>query len=222
MKKTKAIFLLMSILSTGLMSFSQKTIAEGIIVYNITLQTENVPSKTSNTLNSATSTIYLKGSQIRTDMKSALGNESTIVDIKTGDAVILKEYSGQKLMITLNKDNWIEKNKRFDDAQFTPTDKTKTINGYNCKQAIAKLKDGSSVAVYYSTELMPVNKEYNITFKNLPGLAMEYEFVVGKTIYIYTVSKISQEAVPASKFDIPKSGYRIMTYEENKQIKKGE
>jgi hypothetical protein len=39
--------------------------------------------------------------------------------------------------------------------------------------------------------------------------------------YKYTVSKINFEPVPSSKFDFPKTGYRIMTYEENQQMRKG-
>jgi len=44
---------------------------------------------------------------------------------------------------------------------------------------------------------------------------MEYESSIGKTQVTYTVSKISLSPVPASKFDIPKTGYRVMTYKES-------
>jgi hypothetical protein len=37
----------------------------------------------------------------------------------------------------------------------------------------------------------------------------------------YTVSKINLNPVPASKFDIPKSGYREMTYDESKKLNAG-
>ena len=208
-------FFLLLLLLTSTFSFAQKTMTEGLITYVIDIK--NGSTKVS----SAVNTVYLKGSQARIDMVSALGNESTIADAKTGNAVILKEYSGQKLMITLTKENWLEKNRKFDDAVFTVSDEVKSIIGYNCKKATGKLKDGSTITVYFTTDIVPVNKDYNTIFKNLPGLAMEYELSAGKTQYVYTVSKISMDAIPASKFDVPKSGYRIMTYEENKQIKKG-
>ena len=219
MKSDKRFFLSSLLLFVSLFTFAQKTFTEGTVVYDIGIKTGNPASKS---LNSATSTVYVKGGQVRTDMSSALGVESTLYDNKAGNGVILKEYSGQKLMITLTKDNWLEKNKKYDDVVFTFSDETKTIIGYTCKKATAKLKDGSTFDVYYSPDLVPSNKDYNTTFKNLPGLAMEYEFLVGKTQYVYTVSKISFDAVAASHFDIPKAGYRTMTYEENKQIKKGE
>ena len=49
-----------------------------------------------------TTTVYLKGNNSRTDMVSPLGKEITIFNSKSDNAVILKEFSGQKLMITLN------------------------------------------------------------------------------------------------------------------------
>lgn len=219
MKKIRITGLVTVMLAGNLVAVAQKTIAEGTIVYDIALETQGSESKAA----SATTTVYLKGTQSRTDMVSVLGTESTIIDQKTGNGVILKEYSGQKLMITLTRENWAEKNRKYDDIVFTETGETKVIAGYTCKKATAKLKDGSSViTVYYATDLVPANKEYTSTFKNLPGLAMQYEFSAGKTKYTYTVKKISFEGVMASLFDIPKSGYRVMTYEENKQIKKGE
>ncbi len=35
----------------------------------------------------------------------------------------------------------------------------------------------------------------------------------------YTASKVNLDPVPASKFDIPKSGYREMTYEESRSLR---
>jgi hypothetical protein len=50
----------------------------------------------------------------------------------------------------------------------------------------------------------------------LPGLALEYETAVGNLQVIYTVSKLSFAPVPAAKFDLPRSGFRVMTYQESK------
>ena len=150
-------------------------------------------------------------------MTSSLGTETTIYNAKIGNAVILKEYSGQKLMITLTKENWEARNKKFDGITFENAAETKVIEGYNCKRAFAKLKDGSSVSVYYTPDLISMNKEYNQAFKNLPGFPMEYEFETEKLIFKYHLSKIDFSPLPVSKFDFPKSGYRIMTYDENKR-----
>jgi len=201
---------------------AQKALSEGSFVYDIIIQPKNTQATSTNALNGAKTTVYLKGGLSRTEMASALGNEITIYNNKLGNAVILKEYSGQKLMITLNKDNWVERNKRFDGITFESTSEVKVINGYNCKKALAKLKDGSSITVYYTPEITLLNKDFNQAFKNLPGFPVEYEFETEKTTFKYTLSQINFNPVAAAKFDFPKGGYRIMTYDENKKVKSEE
>jgi len=206
----KKMGLLLLLLPATVFSFAQKTVSEGTLVYDI-----------SGPIEAGTVTVYIKGGQSRSDMSSALGKETTIHENKTGSAVILKEYSGQKLMITLTKDNWDQKNKTQDDVSFDISNETAVVAGYTCKKAIAKMPGGKTFVVYFSPDLVMANKEYNATFKNLPGLAMQYEYESGAAKYKYTLSKISFEPIPASKFEFPKTGYRVMTYDENQQMKKG-
>lgn len=202
---------------------AQRTISEGTISYNIFIEPKsNEPKKGTGGLNGAKTTIYLKGGFCRTDMTSSLGNETTIYNPKIGNAVILKEYSGQKLMITLTKENWEVKNKKFADVTFEFATETKVIDGYNCKRAFARLKDGSAISVYYTPELIAMNKEYNQLFKNLPGFPMEYELETEKLLFKYKLEKIDFSPLPASKFDFPKSGYRVLTYDDNKGSKSEE
>lgn len=195
-------------------SFGQKTISEGVIIYNISIQTGSKEPKMADMLDGATTTIYIKGNQSRSEMISSLGSETTILDARTGSGVILKAYSGQKLMITMEKPDWEKKNKKYEGIRFEMTEETMEIAGYKCKKAIAHLADGSSFIVYYTPEIDVANKEYEAQFKTLPGLAMQYEWQYGKMQFKYTISKISFESVPVSKFEIPKSGYRELKYEE--------
>ncbi|MEO5783379.1 MAG: hypothetical protein ABIQ07_08920 [Ginsengibacter sp.] len=196
---------------------AQKVISEGTLIYNISIQTGSNEPKMADMLDGATTAIYIKGSQSRSELVSGLGSEVTIYDSKKGSGVILKDYSGQKLMITLNKDDWDKKNSKYEGITFETTSETLNIAGYNCKKAIAKLKDGSSFVVYYTPEIEVADKDYDYQFKNLPGLALQYEWQSGKMRFKYTLSKINFDVVPVSKFDIPKSGYRVMTYAETKK-----
>lgn len=216
----KKIGIIILALIGSLFGTAQKTMSEGTIVYDVVVATGNKEPQMADALDGAVTTVYLKGTKSRTDMVSALGTESNIHDAKTGNAVILKEYSSQKLMITLTKENWEAKNKAYSNVTFDFSDETKVVNGYTCKKATAKMANGKTFVVYYTTDIVIENKEYNHTFKNLPGLAMEYEIEAGKTKIRYTVSKIDFNPVPVSKFDAPKTGYRVMTYEENQQMKK--
>jgi GLPGLI family protein len=221
MKSVRTITMMAIIQFAAVFAFAQKTISEGTMIYDIVIQSGNKEPQIADALDGGTITTYIKGGQSRSDMVSALGKETTIHDTKTGNAVILKEYSGQKLMITLTKANWEAKNKAYDDIKFEFIAETKIVAGYNCKKAIASMPGGKSIVVYYAPDLVITNKEYNSTFKSLPGLALQYEYESGAMKYKYTLSKINFDPIPASKFDFPKSGYRVMTYEENQKMRKG-
>lgn len=204
-------------------SYAQKTISEGTITYDISIEPKSKETKNgSGGLNGAKSIIYLKGGLCRTEMNSSLGTETTIYNSKIGNAVIMKEYSGQKLMITLTKENWVAKNKKFSGISFENTTETKVIEGYNCIRAFAKLNDGSAITVYYTPDLIAMNKEYSQLFKNLPGFPLEYELETEKLLFKYKMDKIDLSPLPASKFDFPKSGYRVLTYDESKGSKSSE
>ena len=210
-------FLCIAAVFVSAFSFAQKTVSEGTLVYNISIETGSKEPQMADMLDGATTTIHIKGGQSRSEMVSSLGSEITIHDSRSGSGIILKDYSGQKLMITLTKDDWSKKNSKYEGITFETTNETQNIAGYNCKKAIAKLKDGSAFIVYYTPELEVADKDYEYQFKTLPGLALQYEWQSGKMKFKYTLSKINFDAVPASKFEIPKSGYRVMTYGETKK-----
>jgi len=133
--------LLIVVLLNQLTVHAQKIISEGSLVYNISIQTGSKEPNMADMLDGATTTIYIKGNQTRSEMVSGLGSESTIHDARTGTGVILKDYSGQKLMITLTKDDWEKKNKKYEGISYELSNETANIAGYNCKKAIAKLPE---------------------------------------------------------------------------------
>ncbi len=197
---------------------AQKKVSELTLVYDAAISTGDNQPKLADAFDGATTTVYIKGTMSRSEMSSALASFTSIHDARTGTAVVLQEISGQKLLIRMTAENWKDKNKRYEGISFTNTNETKTIAGYKCTKAIATMKDGSSFSVFYTKEIIPDNTEYETQFKNLGGLPLEYELVNGKLKIKYTVSKINMNPVPASKFDIPKSGYRELTYEESRKM----
>jgi GLPGLI family protein len=217
MKKHTILLVILIALSSLIMQ-AQKKIAELTLVYDAAISTGDNQPKLADAFDGATTTVYIKGTMSRSEMSSALASFTSIHDSRTGAAVVLQEISGQKLLIRMTADNWKEKNKRYEGITFTNTNETKTIAGYKCVKAVATMKDGSSFTVYYTKDIIPENAEYNIQFKNLEGLPLEYELTNGTLKIKYTVSKINMNPVPASKFDIPKSGYRELTYEESRKM----
>ena len=155
-------------------------------------------------------------------MISTPGTETTVYDNKNGKGFILKEYSGQKLMITTTADNWAQKNQVNSNLNFEVQMGTTVIGGYTCKKATSKSENGKTYTVYYDPSIIIVNKQYNNAFSQLAGLPVQYELSSGNLVFKYTLIGMSMDVLSASKFEAPKTGFRIMSYEENQQLKKGE
>jgi GLPGLI family protein len=194
---------------------AQKTLSEGVIYYDISVQTGNSQPQMADMFDGAKATLYLRGSLSRSELTSALGSTTTIYDHRAGNGVVLRDFGTQKLLIKMNKENWADKNKKYEGIEFKQTGETKNIAGYVCEKAEALLKDGSRFTVFFTRQVVTENTEYDPQFKNLPGTAMEYESVVGNLKIRYTASKISFDPVPMQRFEIPKAGYRELTYEES-------
>ena len=196
---------------------AQKKFTEGTISYDVVITTGSEKTKNADFLDGTTVVNYIKGDKSRTEMVSPLGTLTTVYDGTKNAIVILKDIGEQKYMIALTPNDWKDANKKYDGISFTYEDGEKTILDYKCKKAVAKLQDGTTYTVWYTADLVPQNKNFQYETQSLPGLAMEYETVNSKgEKTTYTVSKISFSPVPASKFDFPKAGYRVMTYAESK------
>jgi GLPGLI family protein len=215
MKKMKYIVTSILALAISASLLAQRKLTEATISYDIVINTSNKAPQAADLLDGATSIIYLKGTSSRSEMISSLGTQATIIDGKSGDVTVLKDYGEQKYMIKMTPANWKQSNKKYEDVTFTYYEDYKTISGYKCQKALGKLTDGTTFTVYFTKDLLPANKDFQYLNKNLPGLAMQYEASLGKTMVTYTVSSINFNPVPLTKFDLPKSGYRVMTYEES-------
>ena len=216
MRKSIQLLLGIVLMVSSSVLMAQRKLTEATISYDIVINTSNTVPQAADLLDGATSVIYLKGNSSRSEMVSSLGTQATIIDGKTGDVTILKDYGEQKYMIMMTQDNWKQSNKKYEGISFTYFNEYKTIVGYNCQKAVGTLADNSTFTVYFTKELVPVNKDFQYLNKTLPGLALQYEATLGKLMVTYRVSTINFNPVPQAKFDLPKSGYRVMTYEESK------
>ncbi len=218
MKKNFILIILLLVKVFPNQLFAQRKLTEATISYDIVINTSNTIPKAADAIDGSISVIYLKGNNSRSEMITPLGNQHTIINGKTGNATVLKEWGTQKYMITMTPSNWKDYNKKYDKISFSYYQEYKTISGYKCQKAIGNLNDSAKTTftVYFTKELIPVNMDFQYLNRNLPGLAMEYEVVKGTDTHIYTVSKINFDPVPTSKFEIPVAGYRVMTYEETK------
>lgn len=182
----------------------QRIVAECTVNYNIFVDSTN------STLKGATKTLYIKGNDVRIDVSSSAFNQTTFYDKASGNAVVLREIGNNKIMTKLSKTQWLEKNNKFENASVDIVGDTKIILGYECKKAIIKAKDSSTISVYYAVNISPSVKEFEVYFKNIPGFVLEYEIEENGKNVKYTATKINLSPVSASKFDVPTTGYRLL------------
>src|SRR5688572_26950731 len=183
MKQIRNIVVGLSALMMALPSLGQRRLTEATISYDIVINTSNDKPQAADLLDGATSVIYLKGASSRSEMISSLGTQATIIDGKSGNVTMLKDYGEQKYMIKMTPDNWKESNKKYNGITFTYLNEFKTIEGYTCQKAIGKFaSDTSTFTVYFTRDLVPVNKDFEYMNRNLPGLAMQYEARLGDKI----------------------------------------
>lgn len=203
--------------SLGFNANAQKTLNEGTLIYNMAVETGSDAPKMADMLDGATTTVYIKGKQSRVELISGLGSEASIFNGNTQTGFILKDYSGQKLLTTLTQNDLEGNNKKYEGIVFDNTGETSVISGFSCRKAIAKLKNGTNFTVWYTTDVTLGNKDYDPQFRTLPGLPVQYEMTSGKMKFKFTLTKVSYDTVSSSKFEMPKSGYRIRTFEESKK-----
>jgi hypothetical protein len=200
--------------------YSQKVITDATLKYNIVIKKSG--DKNNNNLPSATYQLILKGTQTKSDFINSIGTETSIYNSKTEKGVILKEYSGQKLMINLTKQDWLTQNQLFRNIDFKFENSEKKINGTICKMATAALPNGGKLTVYYDTSIVTPNNYYTIAFPTIPGIPVQFENLNNGITYVYTLAGINYEVLSSNVFDIPKSGYRVISYQDAVSLKKGE
>jgi len=208
-----AVFLILSILLSS-NGFSQKILTDGSVLYNVTVISGKDQPGIAEAFDGATLTVMMKGSQVRSDLRSNLRLQSIFYNAKDGSAVILKESGTEKYMINLTGNQWDQYNRKYAGIKFNYEPDTKLVAGYDCKKATGTLKDGSKIVVYYAADLKPVSPGYEYAFKDLPGFPLEYEITISGIVVRYLASVVQTAPVNASKFDLPKSGYKLLDYKQ--------
>ena len=189
----------------------QRIVAECTITYSIVADASVTDKDLVESLKESSKIVYIKGNNSRSDLISPAFAQSTFFDKTDGKAVVLREFGNNKFMTKLDNAGWKKQNIKFDGLSIITSNETKTILGYECKKATIQLKDGSSFDIYFATAIVPSVKEYEYQFKDVPGLVLEYDTQenTGKKIH-YTATKVNLSPVPASKFDIQASNYRML------------
>jgi GLPGLI family protein len=217
MRDLKKYLLICFVFTLGIANAQVKIIGDCTIDFGIKVMDANGNVDETAPLAKSKKTVFIKGKQVRADIQSENFQQTTIINSATNSAVILRAVGTNKYMTDYNEQKWAAHNNRYDGMTFSFSPETKNILGYTCKRAEAKLKDGSVFVLFYTEAIKPSADENPEVLKNIPGFVLEYESQLenGAKRIRFTAEKISFDPVPALKFEVPSSGYRLLDGNRN-------
>ncbi|MBS0026617.1 hypothetical protein ACTJJ0_02305 [Chitinophaga sp. 22321] len=198
-------------------ALAQRTVSDAKIIYKMELPPEQLQMDAM--LEGSTFTQYMRGPLSRIDMNFNIVHYTYLINSKTETMTTLIDQHGNKYLIRAGKEQYNKDLKQYENIQFTDQTETKQIAGYTCRKAIGTMPDGKTFEVFYATDLVPENRQYNRRFVNLKGIPLEFEILTktgAKTRVIAT--KVDLYPIPASYFDVPKTGYKEVSQEELKNM----
>ena len=208
-------FLLPMLFFVVIPSIAQKRFSEGTIVFKVATFVDGIKIG-----EDARAVQMTKGGHLRSEMSSSIGKTITIFDAREGKGAVIRELGSQKILVPLNRENWAETNAKFQDLTYAFLKDSMELIGFKCSRANAMLKDSTVMNVFYTREISTENPEVDSQFGTLPGMVLEFSYTKGNTMVVYTATSINFDPVPIQKFDVPSSGYRVLSYEESKKGKK--
>jgi hypothetical protein len=154
--------------------------------------------------------VFIKGNDLRIDMENPGFLQSLIYDKANQQATVLRIIGTNKFITRLEGNDWQQELKKYDSMQVDYLNAYKNIIGYDCKSLSLKLKDGTDYLVYYTTSIAPSVREFELAFKDIPGFVLQYSVTRHNHRVTYQATRISFSPVPASRFDEPTKGFRIL------------
>lgn len=204
--KNLLIILLLSLCFFKSLCQQQKVISDCTITYMVS----NADPNSKNDFQGALKTIYIRGKQIRIDVNSNTFNQTVFYNSNTGESTVLKNIGEAKYISNYTAAEWQKENAVYEGIRISFTNNIKKILNYDCKEAIIQLKNGNNYTVYYVPVIIPSVTENDFEFKKVPGLVLQYEASVHNQKIQYIASQVSFDPVPVFRFEIPKSGFKIL------------
>lgn len=207
----KCIFLVTTLTTGGQVVAGQRVTNTVMMEYSVSVNAEN---KMSTQLAGSSLKIYLNHDECREETNTPVGREIRLFNAKIGKGAILKEFSGQKLMVPLSREDWSFLNELYSNALFSEihTDE-EVICGYSSQKAVAYLPGNKKLVVYYAPGFAPANSSYSYCFPQLNGLPLKIERHTPDGIYVWQLNDIQFGPLSSGVFDIDIKGYRLMPFE---------
>ncbi len=189
---------------------SQRMLTEAKLTYNLIPLPENGQESIAAAFKNAGYTVWLRGNMARTDFFSQTRQQSVIYNTATGLATLLRESGDEKYQWNLDSLQWKQFNSKWTPTAFRETGDTALLENYNCTRVMGSFAGGDSISIFYTREIFPLANGYNPMFEGLRGIPVQYEWVIDGLKIRYTLVSVQTGPVGASRFDIPKTGYKMI------------
>jgi len=212
LNKWLLVFLLTALPAAGRL-YAQHYVSDAKIVYKLELPPEQLQMDAM--LEGSTLTQYMRGHLSRIDMNLNVVHYTYLINSKEQSLVTLIDNHVDKYLIRSGKEEYEKELKQYAGTQFKDETGTKELVGHTCKKAIGTTPDGKTFEVYYAPDLIPENKHYNRRFVNLKGIPLQFEIITrtGAKMMV-TATSLDLHPVPSSMFEVPVSGYKVISKEE--------
>ena len=213
MRLQRKLMITLLIALSALYGQAQK-LTEGKIVYEISFPDAELDEETLGMMPKE-SVIFFKDNMLRMEMKMMGMSTIVISNSKDQSATTLMDMMGNKYAIKMSAEE-IEKEKAklaTQKFEVKTTSDTKEIAGFKCKKAIATTKDGQSLTIYYTNDILAKNQGFNDQYKGIEGFPMEYQLSQNGMNMKFMAKSAAKEKVDAEKFTIP-AEYKLTTREE--------
>ncbi len=194
-----------------------KNIAEGVIEYDITypkldpnnMMVSGMPSK---------AYLRFKNNNTVNDMSGMMGLFSItyISDQSTKQVVQMLTLFNKKYVSDISKDEMKKLNSSYLNT-VEPGANTQEVAGFKCKEAIATLKNGETVHVYYTNDINIFDPNWSNPYYQISGVLMDFEMErYGITMHLKAKSVIADK-IDDSIFNVS-ADYKRIPFEELEKI----
>ena len=200
----------------GLCAHAQKRFSEGSMQFTIRAKGDSIAQETD-----VKGFCFIKGAHYYSKLTNQLGTATTVFDAREGVGAVHYEYGSQRIMVSLDREKWQDKNATLKprNLHFENLQDTLHILGFHCVSAKALLPDSSILKIFYTEEIVPENTDVEWQFSQIRGLVLAVELITNGRILELKTDQMSFDPVPIQKFDISGIGYRTLDYWESKKLK---
>jgi len=153
--------------------------------------------------------VWVKGNQCKTTLTTPQLVQTFLFNTQLEKATIIKDIGQSHFLQTIkyppdSKISLISKDTMA-------TDSTSHILGYNCKAMKLKWSDGTIYDILYTNELSLTVNQFELGFKNIPGLVLSYTITSAKGMrFQYQATKLDLSPLSLSIFIINNELYQAI------------